>query len=226
MDYHFNLLKIFDAVMAKKIHLVFTGILALLASLLLVSSNLPDTYHATSTIFAVSYESYSDSVEGMNIIRDYAEVVNSTKVADLASSYLLNEVTSKEIQQMVSSAYSTDSNIITILAQSDDPEIAVKVANAVANAFIQEMISITSEETIQVLDSATTARLVQQGALMAWVYRFIIVVGAVGCFAAVIIVLAAIDTKVCFPSEVTLDGKIELLGIIPDKNSVKSNDRK
>ena len=218
MDYQLNITKAIDAIIKNFWIIVLVGIIALAGAFVVVDGSQPDQYSASSSIYAASYQSYQESLMGMNIMRDYVDVIQSRKVAERASAYISQEVSTNQIMSMVSTYYSTDSNIITITATSVDPETAISVANAVADAFIQEIVSITAVESIKVLDSAYRANVVVNGQMQALKIRLIIVAAAIFLVVAYIAVVAAFNSKVAYPGEATLGGKVELLGVIPDKN--------
>jgi capsular polysaccharide biosynthesis protein len=217
MEYQINFLKIFDAMLARVKETIVIGILVLLVGFLVIDGSGADLYSANSTIYAASNASYQESVTGMNIMRDYVDVIRSRKVAERASAFLSGEVPPELIMGMVSASFQAESKIITITATSADPELAIAVANAVADSFIREMISVTAAESVKVLDSAYRARMVYNAGMEAMQTRVILAAGAAFGFLCVIAALAAFDSRVSSENEVTLAGRIELLGVIPDK---------
>ena len=217
MEYKLNLIKILMAVLKKKWHIIAVGVITMALGMVLIRGDEPNIYAANSSIYAASYASYQETVQGMNIMRDYVNIIRSRKVADRASSYMSQDISPNEIMTMVWANYESDSKIITLTASSADPALAIAVVNAVADAFIQEIASITAVESVKVLDSAYSARLVTDAQLEAMRLRIIIAAIAVLAVICLIAVLAAFDTRVAFPAEATLSGKIELLGIIPER---------
>lgn len=217
MEYQMSLIKIWDALLKRKWVVIIVGVIASLLGFVFITGDNPNLYAASSSIYAASYASYQETVQAMNIMRDYVEVIRSRKVAERASGYLSQTVSASAIMGMVSPNYASDSKIITITATSSDPQLAMAVANAVADAFIQEIVSITAAESIKVLDSAYTSRMVSNAQRDAMQNRLLLTGAAVVVTALIIAVFAAFNTRVCYPVEVTLGGKIELLGVIPDK---------
>lgn len=217
MNYHINLLKIIDSLLKKVWIVVAVAIIFAVAGLILIDDSAPDIYSAGASIYSASYVSYRDSIEGMNIMRDYVDIIRSRKVAERASAFISEVVTANEIMAMTTASFAPDSNIITIQASSANPDMAVAVANAVADAFIQEIISITAVESIKVLDSAHTARRMISTKSVAMRNRIVIISIGIFFVVGIIAITAAFDTRVAFYDEVTLNGQIELLGTIPKR---------
>ena len=217
MDYQINLTRIFDAILKRLWIIIIIGILAFALGFFFIGGSAPDTYSASSSIYAASHASYQESVMGMNVMRDYVDVIRSRKVAERASAYISQEVSTAEIMGMVSARFAADSKIITITALSDDPQLAISVANAIADAFIQEITSITAVESVKVLDSAYTARIVTNVQAEAMKTRLYLAAAAIIAATGIVVLTAAFNTKIAFPNDVTLGGKIELLGVIPDR---------
>ena len=218
MEYQLNFRKILDALLKQKWIVIVVGVGAIAFGIIFIREDVPNVYSASSSIYAASDASYQEALQGMNVMRDYVNVIRSRKVAERASGYMAQQLSADEIMGMVWANYASDSKIITITASSSDPTLAIAVANAVADAFIQEIVSITSLESVRVLDSAYLARLVSDSRVEAMKTRLIIAAATVVVAIGIIVLFAAFDTKVVFPAEVTLGGEIELLGIIPEKN--------
>ena len=217
MEIQINAVKIIDALLKKTWLIIAAGIIAAVLSVFLVDDSAPNVYSSSCSLYSASSESYRDSVEGMNIMRDYVEIINSRKVAERASSYLMKEVSAEEIMSAISANYSINSKIITITAVSKDPARAILIANAAADAFIQETINITAAESVRVLDSAYRARVMTDMRREALKFRLIVTAAVVAALVLYIALFAFFDGRVAQIQDVTLDGKLKLLGVIPDR---------
>ncbi len=220
MEFKINLTKIANSLIKKAwiilVAVVVTGVL----SMYIIDENQPNMYSTETTIYAASENSYADSLEGIRVLDDYVGIVQSYKVAVKAAEILENTITPEEIQSMISAYIIPDSNIITITAMSQDTEMLISVSNAVAEAFVEEGNSITVTGSIQVLDQARDYRIIYNAVTEAWTNRIIMVAG-VGLFlAAIFVCFSIVDSRVMFKDEATLDGKLELLGVIPDKKKI------
>lgn len=127
----------------------------LIGVFLTLNHPIKNVYSARTTVYSATYGSYQQSLAGTNAMIDYADIVSSKKVCQRAASILdAVELTGDEIQAMISADFNSNSYIMNIYANSTDPILAQKVANAVAQAFVIEMNGITGGESIQLLDEA------------------------------------------------------------------------
>jgi len=217
MEYQINILKAFDALAEKWFIVPIAALVFLCVGIFLTDADVPDTYSATTTIYSSSHVSYRDSVEVRNAIRFYADIVQSQRVAERASSIIAREIAPEQIIRMISTSNPDNSAIFIIRAVSTDPDTAITVANAVATAFIQEVENVSSVEGVRILDTAYTARLFSSGWQSTLQTRAIAAAAGAFLSAFTIMFLAAVDKRAAFPHEATLNGEIELIGAIPEK---------
>lgn len=118
------------------------------------------------------------------------------------------------IQDMFS--IDTNGNILYVRSYAYDAELAVKVANAVAEAFVIEYKNLTGAENIQVFEKAQQAD--SYGGDNNNKKMTMIIYTGVGFFlVCLIIVLHVIFSgKVQDFSECNMDGSIEILAVIPE----------
>ena len=99
-----------------------------------------------------------------NAIDEYSGVLSSAKVCQRAEALIGDSnITAADIQRMISSKVNSTSTIMTASTYPDNPETSVKVANAVAEAFVIEIQGITGSDAIQILDESQTAYLSSNG---------------------------------------------------------------
>lgn len=172
-------------------------------------------YYAQSTIYSAAYGSYSETAQGVQAVQLYAEIINSNKIAERAASILGdNSIRADEIRAMVGSNFSKDSPVLTIYANSSDPDKAVAVANAMSDAFIIEAQNITGGESIQSLDKAVYASANFTGTKKKVVMGFLAGVLLVCGF---IVIRETLSDRVYYVEDAELNGAFEILGLIPDQ---------
>ena len=175
--------------------------------------------------YGISYGSYSESAEGIQAIKTYSEIVKSLKVAERAALILGDDSLDKftiydmiEVEEAKTDAngYRIEDNaMINIHAYSTNEEDAIRVVNAVADAYVMEVASITLTETIRVLDQAYTTTLKYNAIKNQLLY--------IGIFAAIGLILSCgiiicqeiFSTKVLSIQQGTLYNELDLIGIIP-----------
>ena len=153
------------ALWKKKAFIIAVTLLTTLMGLLYTYNQVPiNTYHAKATVYSAVYGSYQESITGSTAILTYADIVTSNKVCERAASILADAtITSANISSMINASVNSDSAIMGIYAYSINPELAIRVVNAVAEAFVIEIQRITGSDAIQVLDSANTYYLYSSG---------------------------------------------------------------
>jgi len=218
MEFQINFQKIFDALISNFYFIIIATILSIIIGVVMTNTNTPDTYAATATIYSASYVSYRDSMEGRNAIMLYVDIVRSRKVAERASSLISHEIRPEQIMGMVTASFSENSTLLTIRAVSVNAETAVAVVNAVATAFVQEVVNVTAMEGVKILDIANRAQLHSSGNSSSNRTRMIIALGGAVLSIVIIGCISLFDKRAAFPNELTLGGQIELIGAIPSKN--------
>lgn len=192
-------------------------ILSVCAVSLLTLDVEPDIYSAEATVYSVSYEGkYEAAIESANVMKTYLDVINSNKVADRAAVILDDaNITGTVIRNMVTIKSSETSTVIGIIATSTDEVLVQNVANAVAEAFVNEIQNITGESNVQILDKADIGSIYSSGKAAQTTKRIL------GGIIGFIIIFAVVCGKEIFSNEIhyvrecDLDGDINILGIIP-----------
>lgn len=187
-----------------------------------------DEYDAMASVYSMAYGSYTESAEGIQAIKTYSQVVKSLRVAERAELLLGdNSIDKYEIYDMIyvedymdtSSIYPTDNAaIIKIHAKSTSQEDAIKVVNAVANAYVLEVNSIMqSSGSVQVLDEAYTCERTYMALKVQGIYIGLITALGLIIPMMVLIFMTIFSPKINTIKEGTLYGDMELLGLIPEK---------
>ncbi len=183
-------------------------------------------YTATASVYCAAYGSYSESVNGTNVIRTYSGIIKSHRVADRAAMLIADpNITGDDVYEQIevdslyvrgtTYVYESDTPIITMHAVSEDEYIAVSIVNAVADAFVQEANSLSTAEAIQVLDYAYEGELTYN-ALQTRILVMLIAI-ICGIFAGCIIILMRVlfTDRVVTVNDAGLYGQLNVVGIIP-----------
>lgn len=218
--------RIFHAWREKWWVIVIVTMLCLAVSSILTNDAGENGFSATTTVYSMSYTSLDDSLTGSSAISAYANVITSRKVAEGAKNLLSDtyELSAKDIQKMIASDVSVDNNaaatsksqIISITAYSAESDTAIAVANAVANSFVNEMQNMTGQNNVQILDEAQNTTLYRD-ALKEQIKKRIIGTLLGLLFSMIVIALIEMfSTRVYRVEDASLDGKLEILAIIPN----------
>jgi len=151
-------------------------------------------------------------------MQQYVAVATSTKVLANAAELMghMDGVTGAALGRMVTASFSSDSSMIIITARSESPRLAMSASNAVAAAFTAELTAITGRNMAQILDVATSYSLVYNAQTQRW-RNCIFATIAVGMLLSMAIVAKEVLSKrVTSLYDVSLDGQIDILGVIPE----------
>lgn len=196
-----------------------------------------DVYDAKSSVYSIAYGSYSESADGIQVIRTYSKIIKSYQIAERAALLLGDDSLDQyKIYDMIevedtyidtsTGVYEDDSAIINIHAYSTNQEEAIRVVNAVASAYVLEVNSITKTDCVQVLDQASSCTrtyfaMKQQLMCMA-------VFAAAGFLVSsmIILLLEIFSTKINTIKQGTLYGELEIIGVIPEYGSIEAEREK
>lgn len=190
---------------------------------LTIRGSVQNEYGAKSTVYSALYNSYQDSVDGTTAMTNYSSIVSSTKVCERAASLLGDtNVDAKAIQRMITASYDEGSVILSIQAYSTDPEMAVKVANAVAQAFVIEMRGIVGSGSIQVLDQATASFISKSGSNKIMQIRLLFFIAGFGGICAWYFLSTLFSDTIRCVSQCTFDDDRTMM-LIPYSENIKKN---
>ena len=183
-------------------------------------------YKAEASVYSIAYGSYSDSEMGVTAIRTYSDIIKSYKVAERALLLLGDDTLTKDdIYDMIHTderviegttyVYENLSSVIRIWAESPNQQIAIRVANAVADAFVMEVNSISDVDSTQVLDYAVDAEKAYDA--IKYQFQIIILSGLSGLLLGCCYVLwqVVFSKSIVSASDASLYGQIEVIGTIP-----------
>jgi capsular polysaccharide biosynthesis protein len=205
------------ALWEKKLLIIAATILSFLLGLLITYDTKPiNTYQASTTVYSVAYGKTQESINSSIALISYADIVTSSRVCERAA-LLINEtakIDASTIQNMIG-VYAISDSVIEISAISSNPKISILVVNAVAEAFVREITSITANDAIQILDAAEYCNLNGNGARDLFIKRalFAMVGFVISC--AWIVITELTSNRVKSIVQCIDQDEDEILGIIP-----------
>ena len=175
-------------------------------------------YSASVSLYSAAYGSVSETTQVTKVMQSYASVITSNKIAERAASILGdNTINGSYIRSITGVSYSEDSPILYISANDTNGARAVMIVNAVAESFIIEAQNLTGSEGVRILDKATAAYEISNNS------RRYTVLGALGGVLAVALLIGIIEIfsdRVYRVEDAELEGKLEIIGVIPDQKGV------
>lgn len=206
------------ALWKKKLLLVAGTIFMTLVGLVLTfHAQIVNTYSARTTVYSVGVSSSQDGA--VSSISAYSNIITSTKVCERAADLVGSSsgLDAAAIQQMIGVQTISDT-ILAITAYSADPDLAVSVSNAVAEAFVREATSMAGSDAIRILDSATTASLTNDGRKNVFMNRITFAMAGFVLMAAFIMCKELLSNEVRTVEQCVEEDSPEFLGIVPRIN--------
>ena len=194
------------------------SLISFLIGILVTLKPIDNTYAATATVDSATYGSYEQSLKGAVAMNGYIDLITSNKVCERALELIDNDsLDAKKVQAMISISdeSDTESAVLSITASSKDYELAIQVANAVAESFAVEVGNITGESTIRVLDEATTYQIDVDGKQQQWLIRLLFMGIGFLLTGIFIYITEFFSTRLKIIEHCSLDGTIDILGIVP-----------
>ncbi len=205
-EINIDLKRCFKAIISKWWLIIIIGLIFYGAAYLISERNSrEDEYTAEATV--ISSSDYS-------VLTLYSDIVTSSRVSEQASNMLnISVLNADNIKKMIS--FKPYSLVLGIHATSQDEVLAIKVANAVATVFIQEVNNIAGYNLAHILDEATTAELSYNKRIEQLKFKVFITFVGIILMCAWIILQVIFSKKVYNLSDIGLDGEIYIIGAIP-----------
>ncbi len=220
----------FRALKNKYRLIIIMSLLFLLIGVACTLGKRENKYSAQATVYSVSSGSYTESKTGISAMNDYVDVATSYKVCQRAA-YIIGDknidadtvmksikvVESESSSKTSSVSYMTnDSAIIIITATCESKKISMKMADAVADAFVLEMSDILGTDSVQVLDKAYTSKIALDGNVQKWKIRILAAVAGCMLTCFMIVFFEIFDRYIRTTREASIRGKLPVIGIIPE----------
>ena len=220
-EINIDLRRCLKAILKKWWLMVIIGAICYSVAFLITINNLrEDEYTAETTVYSIKANDYSS-------ITIYSDIVTSSKVCEKAVNSLnIANINANKIKEMISvSDYST-ALVLGIHATSSDRNLAIQVANAVSYAFIQEVNNITSDNSVSILDEATTVKLSYNKQIEQLKLRIFAALAGIILMCAWIAIREIFSGKIYNLSDMRIDGEINIIGIVPLFDKKMEGDKK
>lgn len=191
----------------SKAHLILlAGILAALVAFAGTQLLITPKYTSSTSMYMLSRTdstsglTNSDFQAGTQLTQDYMELVQSRAVLEQVISILNLDMTTEELADMVTTENTTDTRILTISVENEDPELAQQIADALretASVKIQEIMEIDAVNTIEEANFPTEKSSPS-------ITRNTVIGGALGILVAVavIVLIFILDDTIRTPDDV------------------------
>jgi len=205
-EINIDLKRCLKAIIGKWWLIVITGVVFYgIAYLISINNIREDEYTAEATVF---------SATDYPTLTIYSDIITSSKVSERAANSLnIPSLDADGIKKMIT--VKTYSLVLGINATSTDENLAIKVANAVAAVFIEEVNNITDSNSTRFLDEATSVSLSFNKRVEQLKFRLIITLVGIILLCVWIISGVIFSRKIYSLYDISLGGDIDVIGAIP-----------
>ncbi|WP_352418244.1 Wzz/FepE/Etk N-terminal domain-containing protein [Proteiniborus sp.] len=159
---------------------------------------------------------YNDVLLNQKLVSTYGEIAKSRVVSNEVISNLGLSLTPEQLRNKVNVSLVKDTEIIKIVVNDNDPELAARIANETAKVFNKNVVSMMKIENVQVIDKAE----VPINPVKPRPIFNMAIAGILGVIISVflVFVLEYMDNTIKTPSDVERYLDLPVIGMIP-KNS-------
>ena len=210
IDYH----RCYNALLTRAMSLLMALIFGLVTGfgISLACFEQQDEYSVYSEVSCIS-------ASDISVVPFYAEVVKTANVAKRAAAMLDNQYSVSEIINLIQTNYSENVisgvPIMEIGAVCRNPEETVAIVDAVTEAFIVELQTLTQNETVRRLGESSRVELLYNASRT----RLLVTLGTGLAFvlllAAAIVLREILALRLTTVKDGLLGGELKLLGVIP-----------
>lgn len=225
-EYEIDLREIFD-MLKKRWFMIFSlTVVAVIAAGIISFFMMTPIYESSSTLL-VNYKqnqetvmTYSDIQMSQKLVNTYSEIIKSRSVAEAVLQKLDLDLTPGQLSSKITVSKVSDTEIIRINVQDEDPAMAALIANTVSEAFKKEVKSIMTVDNVSTIDTAVAPENpVKPNKLMN-----IAIAGVLGVMVSVglVFVFEFLDRTYKTPTDVERHLGLPIIGAIPDMELAKT----
>ena len=149
----------------KKLPIIITvTLVALLVGYIYIKRIQVPMYHGTTTIILVQKTEDNQSANATQnelnlnekLVSTYSQIIKSRRVLEQVITSLNLKTTTDELAKRITVTSVSETPIIKVIVSDEDKDLAVSIANQLANIFKNEISKIYNLENISVIDKAIT----------------------------------------------------------------------
>lgn len=229
-DSEIDLLAVAKVLLRKFYWLLLAGIVAGAAVYLIVTLLVTPTYESSVSFYVYNNSKNNSQIETINnsdleaaenLATTYSEILTSSSVLDVVSENVKDNISRKELGNMVEASVVSNTQLINVVVTTTDPKLSYRIANSFANVVPTEMVRITKAGGVEVVNRPEVATEKASPSVMKdTAIGFL--AGVV--LAAVILVLRmSSDTTIYLSDDIERLTEVPVLGQVPDINVADEN---
>ena len=227
-----DLLEILDVLLSRIWLILNAGLFAALVFFIVSKFVMTPYYSSTTKIYILNKTdnasvTYSDVQMGTQLTKDYAELINSRYVLEEVTQKLALEDDYNELLKKVSVDTPTDTRIVSIAVEDEDPVQAMNIANCIREVAGEHIQNVMDIEAVNVVETANMPTRKAGPSVLRWT----LIGGAIGIFllSAIILIQYLLDDTIKSSEDIEKYLGLSTLALIPvvaGENSGKKKKRK
>lgn len=213
-------------VLKSKLHIILlSGILAALLAFVGTKLLMTPMYTSVTKMYVLSRQdssagvTYSDLQTGSQLTKDYAELVKSRPVLEQVIAVLNLDMEPEELAENITVETPTDTRILSISVESDNPKEAKEIADTLRETVSSEIKEIMHAESVDTIEDGNLPKEPSSPSLK----KNMVLGGALGVFLALAILIFIFlrDDTIKNPDDVEQYLGLNVLTSIPIKGKVQ-----
>lgn len=213
-------------VLKSKLHIILlSGILAALLAFVGTKLLMTPMYTSVTKMYVLSRQdsssgvTYSDLQTGSQLTKDYAELVKSRPVLEQVIAVLNLDMELEELAENITVETPTDTRILSISVESDNPKEAKEIADTLRETVSSEIKEIMHAESVDTIEDGNLPKEPSSPSLK----KNMVLGGALGVFLALAILIFIFlrDDTIKNPDDVEQYLGLNVLTSIPIKGKVQ-----
>lgn len=153
------------------------------------------------------------------LVSTYREIIKSKRVLKQVINNLDLDYEFGALEKMISVNSINDTEIISVVAKNEDPVVAMKIANEVAEIFCDEIVEIYQIKNVNIIDKAEVNDIPYNVNLVKQIIMYLLIGVVLSC--AVVFIMYYFDTTIKTKEEIEERVGLPVLGIIPIKKEAR-----
>ncbi|MGN1167487.1 MAG: YveK family protein [Lachnospiraceae bacterium] len=215
----------------SKFHIILlSGILLALVAFVGTKFLITPMYTSVTKVYVLSKQdsssgvTYSDLQVGTQLTKDYVELVKSRPVLEQVVAVLNLDMETDELANMITAETQTDTRIITIKIENEDPKRAKEIADAVREAVSIQIKDVMDADSVNTVEDGSLPKAPSSPNVM----KNIILGGMLGVLlaAGIIIVRFMMNDTIKTPEDVERYLGLSVLTSVPIQGGSKKSNKK
>lgn len=222
--------QLFISLLSKWYLIVLAGVSCALIALVITKFLMTPMYTSATSVYVLNKQdsqsvTYSDLQTGTQLTKDYAQLIQSRTVTEQVIANLGLPLTSEQLSKRIQVTSPTDTRILEISVENENPEMAMKIANQVREVAAVHIKDVMDIQAVNIVDEANVPLVKSSPSTT----KNVLLGGILGGFVSVLIIVIKVilDDTIKTPDDIESYLGISCIGTIPyTSGSSKKNSKK